>query len=112
MSEVLRLEEQYVKAKKLVAQRDMALKLNKNTDFRKLILEEFCVQECARYAQMSADFSLPPENRADALALAQAAGHIRKWLSVQVQMGNTAERDLEQIDAAIEEARIEEDEAK
>lgn len=107
MSEVLQLEQQLTDSKKLVAEKAMALKLAENREFRKLILEEFCVQECARYAQASADAALSADDRANALAMAQAAGHLRKWLSVKVQMGNVAERDIAELETALEEARAE-----
>jgi hypothetical protein len=110
MSEVHQLEKQLSDSKKLVADKAMALKLSENREFRKLILDEFCVQECARYAQTSADPALPANERADALALAQAAGHLRRWLSVKVQMGNVAERDITELEAALEEARQEQGE--
>lgn len=109
MSEVQQLEQHLVKSKKLVAEMLMAEKLQKNTEFRKLILEEFCVQECARYAQISADPALPANERADALALAQAAGHLRRWLGVKCQMGYVAERELPQVEEAIAAARAEEE---
>ena len=110
MSDVLALEKQLNNAKELVAKRELALKLSENPEFRKLILDEFCVQVCARYAQMSADPGLGPVERADALALAQAAGHLRRFLSVVVQMGNHAERQMADLEQAIIEARQEGDE--
>jgi hypothetical protein len=107
MSEVLALEKQLQTAKQLAARRDMALKLSDNREFKQLILKDFCVEECARYAQSSADPALTTEQRADALALAQAAGHLRRFLSVVVQMGNTANNEIPQIEVAIEELRQE-----
>lgn len=93
--------------KELVEQRDMALKLEKNRDFKKLILDTFCVTECARFAQNSADPRLPANERADALALAQAAGYLRRFLSVVVQMGNRAAADIKEAEEAIAEAHKE-----
>ena len=107
MSEVLALEKQLQNAKQLAARREMALKLSDNREFKQLILKDFCVEECARYAQSSADPALTIEQRADALALAQAAGHLRRFLSVVVQMGNTANNEIPQIEVAIEELRQE-----
>lgn len=107
MSEVLALEKQLQNAKQLAARREMALKLSENREFKQLILKDFCVEECARYAQSSADPALTLEQRADALALAQAAGHLRRFLSVVVQMGNTANNEIPQIEVAIEELRQE-----
>jgi hypothetical protein len=107
MSEVLALEKQLQTAKQLAARREMALKLSDNREFKQLILKDFCVEECARYAQASADPALTAEQRTDALALAQAAGHLRRFLSVVVQMGVTAKNEIPQIEVAIEELRQE-----
>ena len=108
MSEVYALEKQLADSKLSLERREKALKLYKNSDFKSLILEEFCVSECARYAQSSADPALNPDQRADALAIAQAAGHLRRFLSVVVTMGNQAERLIPDLEVAIEEARQEE----
>ena len=107
MSEVKALEQQLKNAKELAARRAMALKLSENREFRKLILEDFCTTECARYVQASADPALGVGERADALAMAQAAGHLRRFLSVITQIGFTAENEVPQIEAAIEELRAE-----
>lgn len=109
MSEVQELENQLAGCKELVELRQAALRLSKNTDFKKLILEYFCRDECARYAQSSADPNLSPEDRANALAIAQSAGHLRRFLSVTMQMGYQAENQLADIEQAIVEASIEED---
>jgi TolA-binding protein len=106
-AQIDQLERQLSDTKQVVERMNMAQKLFTNREFKKLILEEFCVQESARYAHTSADPSLSPENRADALALAQAAGHLKRWLSVQCRMGEVAARDIEQIDAALVELRTE-----
>lgn len=110
MSEVFALEKQLEDSKEAIARRELALKLYKNPEFKKLVLDEFCTTECARYAQLSADPSLGPTERADALAMAQAAGHLRRFLSVVVTMGNQAERLLPDLETEIEAARQEEGE--
>lgn len=107
MSEVSNLEKQRSDAVALIERGELARKLYNNPDFKKLILDEFCVQECARYAQLSGDPSLPADGRADALGLAQAAGHLRRWLSVVVQIGNQQANSLADLDNAIQEARQE-----
>ena len=108
MSQVTQLEQQKSDFKAAIEKRGMASRLMKNRDFRKLILEEFCTAECARYAQASADPNLSKDEQADALALAQAAGHIRRYLNVVDQMGNHAENMMGRLDDAIDEARLEE----
>ena len=111
MSEVSNLERQLADVKDDIANREIALNLYRNPDFKKLILDGFCTTECARYAQLSADPALAPNERADALALAQAAGHLRRYLSVIVQKGNMGENQQDAIEAAIQEARAESEEA-
>lgn len=109
MSDVVALEKQLSDAKELISQKDLAIKLSKNQAFRKLILEEFCTADCARYAQESADPGLSPEAQQDALSMAQAAGHLRRWLSIKFQMGAQAESQLQDLEDGIDDARAEED---
>lgn len=110
MSDLNRLEQQLEDNRGLMARRDMALKLSKNHEFRKLILEGFCKEDCARYAQLSADPTIKAEERADALAIAQAAGHLRRFLSVTIRIGDNAENDNASLEEVIAEARAEDGE--
>ncbi|MGE8135725.1 hypothetical protein ACQKO5_19130 [Novosphingobium subterraneum] len=108
MSTVAELEQQKVDFNAAIEKRKVLQRLMNNRDFKKLILEDFCVQECARYAQASADPNLSVNERADALALAQSAGHIRRYLNVLDIMGNAAENQMQRLDDAIEDARLDE----
>jgi hypothetical protein len=105
VNELAGLEKQLRDSKQLVERRQMALRLSENPDFRKLILEGFCLHDAARYVQESADPFLGVHERADALNMAQASGHLKRFLSVSVQMGAHAERTLPELEEAIEEAR-------
>lgn len=107
MSEVTveQLESQREAMKKAVEMRQAVQRLSKNSDFRKVITDQFMEKECARYAHLSADPSLPEKNQKDALALAQAAGHLKRYLSVLIQMGNAAENEIFSIDDALNDAR-------
>lgn len=108
MSDVIAgLEDQLKTAKETAELGSIAERLAKNADFRRLILEEFCVKECARYAQVSGDLAIPAEERAHALGMAQAAGHLRRFLSLKVQFANLADRDIAELNQAIDEARAE-----
>ena len=102
---ISQLERQQEGGRKQIEFAAMARRLADNPDFRKLILDEFMVQECARYTYASSDPALPQENRADSLALAQAAGHLKRWLNVQIQMGDAAESQIQALEEAIEEER-------
>lgn len=106
MSRVEQLEDQLKDGKMLAERRDTIVRLSKNADFRKIILDDFFVTECARYARESGDPALPAEARADALAMAQAAGHLKRYLNVQIQMGNAAESQLASLEEAIAEERL------
>lgn len=106
MSEVISgLESQLSDAKAIAELGNIAIRLNGNADFRRLILEEFCTKECARYAQLSGDLALPEEERAHALGMAQAAGHLRRFLSLKVQFANMADRDIQELNLALDEER-------
>ena len=102
------LEKNIAGYKEQVERQKMALRLANNRDFKKLILDEFCTKECARYAQLSADPDLTEVQRADSIATAQAAGHLRRWIQVKNLMGNGAESSLPALEAELEEARFEE----
>jgi hypothetical protein len=102
------LERQQENLQAIVAKRDLILRLEKNQDFRKLIHEDFIVQDCANYVHESNDPRLTPEQQADALAMAQAAGCLKRYLTICVQMGNRAEQEIKQISATIDEVRSEE----
>lgn len=105
MSEVAHLEKHAAKLKRQIQLKNISERLAKNADFKKLILQEFMVDECARYAQTAGDPALTAEQRADALALAMASGHLKRYLSVVYKMGVQAENDLRQTEDAITELR-------
>jgi hypothetical protein len=111
MSEVTveQLENQRVGFQKALELRAAVQRLTQNSDFRKVISENFMLHECARYAQISADPAIPEKNQKDALAIAQASGHLKRYLSVLIQMGNAAEDQIGQLDDQLEEARAEAD---
>lgn len=108
MSEVKELEEQLANAKLLAGKRERLERLIANPDFQELIVKDFSTDECSRYAQASADPMLGPVERADALGIAQAAGHLKRWIAVILQQGYVAARDMEEVEAALAEARAEE----
>lgn len=102
------LEKQLASTKDLVARRDAALRLHENRDFKLLMVDGFMRDEAARYVQASGDPALSAADRADALAMAQASGHIMRFLSVTVVMGNQAARDVSSLQEALDEERANE----
>lgn len=109
MSDLEQLEYAKSTAVEAIKQRDMALKLKDNYEFRKLIIEGFFVTESARLVHLSSDPSLGPQERADALNMAQAAGHLKRWLNVMIQQGDYAAADLPNIEENLTELRAEEE---
>lgn len=85
----------------LVKARDQAIALSTDPNFKKLILDGFCTTEAARYVQESCDPMLAPHMREDALAMAQASGHLKRFLSLTIQIGNTAANNVQQADDQI-----------
>ena len=81
MSEVIKhLEAQIADSHVRIKQRDAAIRLFDQPDFKSLVLEYFGKDECVRYLTASTDPGLTPAQRADALALAQAPGLLRRFL--------------------------------
>lgn len=102
-------EQRIDELKKAIEIRDAVMRLQDNADFRKVINENFMVKDCARFAQLSQDPVLDAPSQQDALRIAQAAGHLKRYLSIQIQMGNVADRDLIDNQNVIDELRAEAD---
>lgn len=107
MSDIQALEQQIAHMREIVAQRDLMVRLSENHDFRKLIIDGFCRDECARFTHLSSDPNLSEQDRADALGSAQAAGHLKRWMNALISMGNRAEQDIIEYENELEELRAE-----
>lgn len=110
MNAVAGLEKQLTDSKSLMEVRDLAIKLSSNREFRKLILDGFCGTEAARLVHQSADPALDELQRSDALNMAQAGGHLRRYLSMAIKMGDNAEASIKDLEEALADARAEPDE--
>jgi hypothetical protein len=109
MLQIKNLENQIAANKAQVRRGELAFKLGNIPEFKELIMDEFMTAEVIRNVGLSADPSLPENQRADALAMAQAGGHLKRYLSAQVQMGRVAEREIPDLEASIQELLSEED---
>jgi hypothetical protein len=105
MSEILELEDNIANAEELVARRQMALKLSQIPEFKKLFMEEYFVNEAARLVQLSADPALTTDQQKTALDMAVATGHTKRYLSMAIQMGAHAERELPDMRSTLNELR-------
>lgn len=104
-TDIKALESNIADAEYVIAQREKALKLSANSEFRDLFINGFFRDEAARLVQISTDPNLSLQDREDALAMAQSTGHAKRYLSVIVQQGYVAERDLPAMRATLEEVR-------
>jgi hypothetical protein len=109
MSDIQDLEQGIKDAEHLIERRKMAIKLYDSREFRVLFVEGYFTEEAARLVQLSADPAMDPGQRGDALSMAQATGHTKRYLSMMVQMGAVAERELPEMRAALEELRAAEE---
>lgn len=108
MPTLRQLEDQLTDSKALIERRDNIVKLSENALFRKVIREDFMVEEAARYVRESGDPALTDRQRADALAIAQAAGHLKRYLNMQIALGNAAEGSMADLENNIDAMRAEE----
>lgn len=101
MTEVEQMRKDVNDLKKYVELADATERLLDNRDFKEVFLEHFMTQECARNAQMSSDPNLREDVRKACLDLAQAAGHVQRFLKVTIAMGDKAKGDIKDINEEI-----------
>lgn len=105
---VTQLEAQLRDAKELARRRDLAIKLSKNKEFRELILDDYIVAEASRLAAAAGDPNLTEVQQRSMYSMALAPGHLKRYLQVITQMGDTGADSIPEIEEALEDARIEE----
>jgi hypothetical protein len=99
------VEEQLVAAKEASRRYDQLVKLLSNREFRALIVEGFCQKDCARFAQASGDPALGKDERENSMAMAQAAGHLRRWLDMECRMSFNYKSAIPEIEETLEQLR-------
>ena len=91
------LENQITQIEALVETRARIQRLTQNSDFKELINKRYLVEEAAAFAASAGDPALTKDQREEAMTMALAPGHLKRWLSVQITMANTAEDQLPQL---------------
>ena len=91
------IENQITQIEALVETRARIQRLTQNSDFKELINKRYLVEEAAAFAASAGDPALTKDQRDEALTMALAPGHLKRWLSVQITMANTAEDQLPQL---------------
>lgn len=93
-SEIQKLEAEIKAGDEAIERFERLERLYNNTDFQELILKYFMRDECARYVQQSVDNLQAPENRANALAMAQTSGHLKRFFYLIEQQANKAKSEM------------------
>jgi len=97
-------------ARELIERGQMAERLSRNNEFRKLVLEGYFVNEAARLALLYSDPNIPNEMRENLLRDISAPGCFKRYLSSIVQMGHVAQRELREHMETLDEIRAEDGE--
>ena len=106
MSEVTELNKQLESSRELVELKNAVLRLSDNKDFRELVILGFCRDEAAANVKLSGNMHMEKDNRDNALAIAQAAGHFERYMSQMMVEGMNAERIIPQIEKQLQELLI------
>lgn len=104
------LERQVLGEKEAQARMEAIVRLFRNKDFKKVILEDYAVKDCARYTRESADPLLTPVQQADALAMAQASGHLLRYLNMGDMFGQGSAEKIVELQHEIDYLRSQPDE--
>jgi signal transduction protein with GAF and PtsI domain len=86
-----------------------ATKLEKNSDFKKTVMQGYFIDEAARLALLVSDPMISPELRAAVMRDIDGVGAFKRYLSFMVQMGQQAERSIEENEQTLQEIREEND---
>ena len=70
-------------------------------EFKEIIIDGFCRDNVARLVHQTADPALSAEQRADALSMAQAGGHLLRWLSVGETQSEIIGREIAELEEAL-----------
>lgn len=107
--EIEGLEYQKKKALEEIAFAERVEKLLLNPDFQQVIMKEYCIHAAAGFVASSSDPILTKDQREDSLAMAQAPGHLKRWLQITQTKAETLRERMPEIDEMIDHLRSSED---
>lgn len=103
MSDLTELQEHLGHLKKQVELKEQTERLLENNDFKEVILKGFCEDEMKRQLGLAVCERLPQDVRDLCNQLAKSSAALSNYLTTNVRIGMTAEEDIEQVQAQIEE---------
>lgn len=83
-------------------------RLNENRDFKVLIRDTFMRDESLRYLEVSADTTQNDVTRRDALAIAQAASHLKRFMAATMALGMQSRNQIQEHRELLDQLRAEE----
>lgn len=95
-SEVEKTQNEIDRLEAVIKTAESIERLYENKDFKKVILEDFLVNECAVNAQNSVNMRMSADQRADSLAMAQAAGYFKQYLQGVQAMATHARKEIKE----------------
>lgn len=109
MSEVTHLEQMQTADNQLINRLESLQRLVNNSDFRNLILHDYIIVEASQCAETAGNPAMNAEQKADALEMSKAPGHLKRYLRVIELSAQQAINRREELQEAIVQARQEED---
>lgn len=95
-SQIEEIEISIEQAKSTISTMESLLKLTKNRDFKKVVLEGYFEKEASRLVLLKADPSLQKdEDQNQIMNQINAIGYVRQYFNTIMQLGRMAERSLE-----------------
>lgn len=92
-----------------VAFREAILRLVNTPDWKHVIEKGFMTDDALRAARCIGDPLFDAKQQKDMINIAAAPGHLQRFVSMHVKLGNTAEAEIIQIDENIAELQVEAD---
>lgn len=104
--EIEQIELSIEEAKKLVDRRDQLRKLTTNREFKKIFLDGYFQEEAVRMTHILADPALT-NHRQQIIEALTAISHVRNYLHQINLQGDMAEREISEMNVALDEIREE-----
>lgn len=103
--EIEQLEHQKEINKELIHKGNLLNKLEQYPEFKEIILDDFCLKDCARYLQVSVNTLVAPEARENSLNMAKASGYLLSYLDTIKAKALTASQQQLNIDRELDSLR-------
>ena len=108
-SDIEKIEIGIEEARKIIERGELAEKLSKNREFKKLILEGYFVEEASRLTHLLSDPSIIRDgNQKFVENDLMGIGGLKRYLSTIVRLGHNMQDELREMENTLEELRLEE----